>query len=218
MSLSSRLCHVRLRILFRTSAFDSSVLNAFLHRISREVSVLILVVAGFPPAEVLLQSLHRTMAGLWDPSFQTSHTSGLLGGTQSLLGREDPRPLVFLAAGPTLCLPAVLRKPSVRSSADGPSAPTHLTSLASRGLGAFLCGCGSNSLCSCLHASNPKPLGACWTTCSLPVQVRTSTQYACAENRFSALVIAVLSVMIGSSTLVSTCCSIQAVVRLNFPK
>ena len=30
----------------------------------------------------------------------------------------------------------------------------------------------------------------------MPLQVRTSTQYACAENRFSALVITVLSVMI----------------------
>ena len=37
------------------SALAGSVLNAFLPRISREVSVLILVVAGFPPAEVLLQ-------------------------------------------------------------------------------------------------------------------------------------------------------------------
>ena len=78
------------------------------------------------------------MPSLWDPCFQTSCTSVLLGGTKQLLGRGDPRPLVFLAAGPTPCHPAVLRKPSVLSPADGPSAPTHLTSLATRGLGTFL--------------------------------------------------------------------------------
>ena len=106
---------------------------------------------------------------------------------------------------------------------DGPSAPTHLIVVddkrAWRIPWDFTRRCCSNSSYSCLHASNPKPLATCWTTCSaFPLQVRTSTQYACAENRFSALVITVLSVMIGSSTLVSTCNSIQAVVRLDFPK
>ena len=121
-----------------------------------------------------------------------------------LPGCEDPRPLIFLAAVPTPCHPIVPRRPSARSTADGRSAPVHLTSSATRGRGAFipwdLTGrCGSNSLHSCLHASNPKPLGTRWTTCSaFSLQVRASTQYACAESRLSAFVIAVSSAMIGT--------------------
>ena len=55
-----------------------------------------------------------------------------LRGTQLLPGRRDPRPSVFPAAGLAHCHQAA------RSPSDGPSAPTHLTSLTTRGLGTFL--------------------------------------------------------------------------------
>ena len=72
------------------------------------------------------------------PCFQTPHTSVLLGGTLSPPGEQDPTPLVFLAAGPTPCHPIVLRRPSARSPADGPSAPARLISSTTRGLCFFL--------------------------------------------------------------------------------
>ena len=78
-------------------------------------------------------------------------------------------------------------------------------------------------------------LGLCWRTwlkllkqlppCLEPETSRNSLDHlqrfaSASQNKHTVrlCVITVLSVMIGSSTLVSTCCSIQAVVRLNFPK
>ena len=208
---------LRLRILLRTSAFASSVLNAFPSPGS---------VAKFPYSFSFWTGSHQLKYSFgltdlsssspidarWDPSFQ-SHTSGS-EALSHFLGRSQA---VFLAAGHfvTWLFLADLQ----------PVPPSRLHRLIFVGVKRawriswdVTGGCGSNSLYSCLHASNP-PLGTCWTTCSaFSLQVRTSTQCACAENRSSALVIAVLSVMIGSSTLVSTCCSVQAAARLNFPK
>ena len=121
------------------------------------------------------------MPGLWDPCFQD--VSHIRPARRHLASG----PLGFLTAGPTPCHPAVPRKPSARSPADEPSAPTHVTSSATRGLCAFLSdvsgGCGSNSLCSCSHASNPKPLGTCWTTCSAlpPASQNKHTVRLCRE-------------------------------------
>ena len=50
------------------------------------------------------------------------------------------------------------------------------------------------------------------------MQVSASTQYRCTESRISALVIVVLSAMIGSSTFVPTRCSNPVAVWLNSPK
>ena len=106
-----QLPHVRLRILISTNGFTSSVLNAVLTRISREVSLLILVVTGWvhtswsTPSVSLTRRplLHRTMPGLWDPSFQTSLTHPACSEALSHFQEEDPRPLVFLALSLGCC-------------------------------------------------------------------------------------------------------------------
>ena len=57
---------------------------------------------------------------------------------RSVASWEGRSQAIGLPARPTLCHQAVPHKPSVRSPADGPSAPTHLTSLTTRGLDTFL--------------------------------------------------------------------------------